>query len=337
MSKIDEGIERLAAKLKQLDVDKLSISEYNKFYLKKHQTHLDYNLQINGEILRNALEQKSQLDTICDYGAGTGLLGFLAQESWGCEVIYADIYPSACKDLPIIAAALDLTFFKVVEGDIETLNQLNLNQIDALVSRDVIEHIYDLKAFFNSGYSLNPNLIQVHNTAANVYNIFRKKEFKQIHYNCEWVGDDTNLKETDTKAAFYTQRLNIIGDKYPYISEETRVLLAKNTRGLAGIDIENAVDAHLAGESYYEKDKYPFNTCDPTNGNWAERLLYFEEYEALSFSHYYSVFSQVSYNTVTVSKPKKIVAQTLNVIIDSLGTVGRYIWPSFNLILTPKK
>jgi hypothetical protein len=335
-SKIEEGAMRLAAKLKKLDVDGLDISEYNKFYLKKHQAHLDYNLKINGLILENALQQNSSITTICDYGAGTGLLGFLAQESWGCNVVYTDIYPSACKDLPVIAAALDLKLFKVVEGDIETLNQLKLNQIEALVSRDVIEHIYDLKSFFNSGYALNPDMIQVHNTAANVYNILRKKEFKKIHHNCEWVGDSTNLKETDTKEAFYAQRVKIIADKYPYVSQETRVLLATNTRGLAQLDIENAVDAYLAGEEIGKKDKYPFNTCDPTNGNWAERLLFFEEYAAFAASNYNGSFTSVPYNISTVSSFKKIIAKVLNTIISSLGNVGRYIWPSFNLILTPK-
>jgi hypothetical protein len=336
-SKIEEGAMRLAAKLKKLDVDGLDISEYNKFYLKKHQAHLDYNLKINGLILENALQQNAALTTICDYGAGTGLLGFLAQESWGCDVVYTDIYPSACKDLPVIAAALGLTLFKVVEGDIETLNLLNLNQIEALVSRDVIEHIYNLNSFFNSGYVLNPNMIQVHNTAANVYNILRKKEFRQIHHNCEWVGDSANLKETDTKEAFYTQRVKIIADKYPYVSQETRELLATNTRGFAELDIENAVDAHLAGEEFSKKDKYPFNTCDPTNGNWAERMLYFEEYDSFAESHYRSSFKQIPYNTNTISGPKKLIAKTLNLLIGILGIRGRYIWPSFNLILTPKK
>ena len=337
MTAIEEGIKRLAAKLSRLDVDGLPISAYNKFYLKKHQLHLNYNLQINGLILTNVLEQKAIIHTLCDYGAGTGLLGFLAQECWGCKVIYADIYPSACQDLPVIAAALDLSLYQVVEGDIDTLNQMNMSTIDALVSRDVIEHIYDLKAFFNSVHSLNPRIIQVHNTAANVYNVLRKQEFKKIHHTCEYVGDSANLKETDTKEAFYTQRLKIIQSLYPYIGQETLTLLAEKTRGLAGADIETAVEAHLAGETFEKQDKYPFNTCDPTNGNWAERMLYFEEYKAMAENYYHCQFHSVPYNLSSVSVLKGWVAKALNLTIRATGTMGRYIWPSFNLILVPKR
>ncbi len=333
---IKAGIEQLSAKLKALEVENLAISDYNKFYLNKHKEHLTYNLTINGLLLQDALQQNKNLSLVCDYGAGTGLLGFLAQESLGCKVIYTDIYPSACKDLPIIASAIGLQLYQVVQGDISTLNQLKLNNIDAILSRDVIEHIYDLKAFFELGYVLNPKMIQVHNTAANVYNVLRKKEFKKIHINSEWYGDRGNLKETDTKEAFYEQRFKMIKETFPAISNETTQLLASNTRGLVQNDIETAVSQYLEGKTIIKKDKYLFNTCDPNTGNWAERLLYFDEFIQMAEKNYTLKFTKIPYNTFSVSSSKRILAKILNSIITILGHSGRYIWPSFNIILKPK-
>lgn len=334
--RIIDGTARLRQVLLQIDPDALPMHGYNRYYLKKHLAYLDYNLYINGLVLQHVLQNRPHAAVLIDYGCGTGLLGFLAWFCTDAHVVFADNYPQACEDLPHIAAALGINNrFEVLCGDTQTIfGQLKLAP-DAVMSRDVVEHIYKLGSFFCQVAKAYPNAIQVHNTAANAYNVFRKKEFRQIHDTAEYKGDPGNQKDSDSKEPFYALRKAIIAKKYTYLKPSVVEHIARMTRGKAQNDIIHAVDDYLRSDIIPIKDKHPHNTCDPRNGNWAERLLYFGEYRQKAAPAYNSYFGGVLYNTAQANLLKQKTTGLLNFVIRSSGKFGRYIWPSFTLLLLP--
>lgn len=327
----------MSAKLRAMDLEILPLSPYNRAYLKKHVHYLDYMMQLYGLILEDALKLKPGFKSMCDYGAGTGLLGLLAKACFSCELTYVDIYPEACRDVKIIAQALDLTVDHVVEGDTEKWIALNPSQPEVLLSFDVVEHIYDLKSFFELTRTNFPAMVHVHNTSANVYNLFKRGYFRQIHRQCEYEGDPLNLKETDHQEPFFQLRYDWIRSHYHSINQDAVHAMAMITRGLTFEDMESFVFLWLDGQRHEDpyRDKYPHNTCDPFNGNWAERLLYFSEYEKFA-EGYQAGFIGNPYNVYRKETGRNFIAKGLNMLIRLSGNTGKYIWPSFNLLLKPK-
>lgn len=334
--RIIDGTARLKQALLQVNPDDLPLHDYNRYYLKKHLAYLDYNLYINGLILQQVMQHRPDAGVLVDYGCGTGLLGFLAWFCTDAHVVFADNYPQACEDLPHIAAALGIhNRYEVLCGDSETIIGQMKTAPDAVMSRDVVEHIYKLGSFFSRMSQAFPNAIQVHNTAANAYNVLRKKEFRHIHDTAEFKGDPGNQKDSDSKEAFYSLRKAMITEKYAYLKPSVIEHIARMTRGMAQKEIIHAVDAYLQSEITPIQDKYPHNTCDPRNGNWAERLLYFGEYRIKAAPAYTCHFSGVLYNTAHANLLKQKTTALLNFVIRSSGKSGRYIWPSFTLLLLP--
>lgn len=335
---IIEGIKRLNQKLTLLRVEDLAISPYNKVYLRKHLAYLEYIMMLNGVILQEAFNRKPDVKVLCDYGGGTGLLGLLAKECFDCRVVYTDIYPEACKDVVTIAHALGHEIDFIVEGDIHTMTSAEIPVPEVMVSRDVVEHIYDPGNFFETTRRAYPDMVQIHNTAANVYNIIKRSYFRKIHHQCEWEGDPDNLKETDHQEPFYQLRYEWIRKKYHSINDEATKALAMITRGLTFDEMEDFVFLWLDGQRHEDPyhDRYPYNTCDPFNGNWAERLLYFDEYQKFG-KEYECRFIGNFYNTNQHNGLTNLAAQILNLFIRVSGRTGKYIWPSFNLVMIPRK
>ena len=85
---------------------------------------------------------------IIDHGGGSGLLGLLAKELGVNKVIYNDIDAVFTNDAQTIANELGLESDHYVPGNFSDLfNFININSIicDAIISYNVIEHIYDIK------------------------------------------------------------------------------------------------------------------------------------------------------------------------------------------------
>ena len=88
-------------------------------------------------------------------------MSFLAKEIGIGKVIYNDIYDISCDDVKVLSSHLRLPIDYIVHGGIDELisfsNQID-TPVDALVSYDVIEHIYDIYGFLGKlKYFSNPN------------------------------------------------------------------------------------------------------------------------------------------------------------------------------------
>lgn len=313
-----QGLNEFKSLLSSINPDKLSVSPYYGSYFKKHLAQLDYQLYILNEILEEALRQLDKPHTeatLVDFGGGTGLLSQLAKfKGWG-KVIYIDIYDIATKDAQALAQATGLEADEYLTGDLSELHTIP----DALVSMDVIEHIYDLKHFFNTAHGLNPNLIQVHVTGANTYNPLVRRKMMQLHRDNEYkdrpMNPDSKLR--DEHNAFFEIRKAWVKQHYGKIyTDEEITEIAKNSRGLT---FELLRDILNKGQ-FPQKPSHPSNTCDPHTGNWSERLLSQQDLaNFLSDTHWKTHYKTLKYNTHNKSGIKLWLVQFANWLIELSG------------------
>lgn len=194
--------------------------------------------------------------------------------------MYNDIYDVCCRDVRILSSTLGLPLAHIVCGDVDDLvAYLNENEItvDAVVSHDVLEHIYDVKHHFEALAGLQGNFRIVYTSSANPKNplIVRRLRKKQIEVEHMTREKAWGHKERDTLEAYFLARKRIISAHAPELKPEDVENLARSTRGLRYDDIQRVVDEYRqTGRVCYQIDD-PTNTCDPYTGNWCEHLIDF--------------------------------------------------------------
>ncbi|MDP2654479.1 MAG: class I SAM-dependent methyltransferase [Candidatus Omnitrophota bacterium] len=277
---------RIAPKILGLDIQNLPISDYNKSYFSKTRQELSVHLHIHAFLLSLALAQhphEPQDISILDYGGGWGMLSLLAKELGIGRVVYNDIYEISCADAKVIADAIGKPADQYVAGDIRALIdffQTHRMPCNAVISNNVIEHIYDIDDFLKKiPLVSNDGLTVVLATDANVYNPLKKwilmKKQRTIE-NQDRVGG-YGWKERDSLKSYLKARREMIAqhlaDKGVALGDQEISRLAQVTRGKRGDDIKKCVDAYLRTSEFPGAPDHPTNTCDPYTGNWAEHLM----------------------------------------------------------------
>jgi len=207
--------------------------------------------------------------SLIDHGGGLGLIGLLAKELGVGRVIYNDIDPKFLEAAQGIARTANAEADQYIVGDADDLVEtLGDNDIDALVSYDVLEHIYDIDDFFAKLCSAPccPKVLFM-SSGANMFNPRYVRQVIRIQRGRELLNCCT--------------RIAIIRDCAPTLREEQIVLLCKKTRMLVRNEIECMVERYLennkvglpqkTGANAY--DPFRTNTVDPETGWWAEHLL----------------------------------------------------------------
>ncbi|MFM9944958.1 MAG: methyltransferase domain-containing protein [Bacteroidia bacterium] len=324
-----------------LEVDKLDISDYNKLYLKKHLQSLEYSVILAWQILElgvEKLEKPIEKISMAEIGGGTGIISLLAKWLGFGTVVYTDIYEQSCTDFEVISNTLGLKPTGILVGSINELAINYRNQIDLLVSRDVVEHIYNPALFFKHSIQNFKNAILVHNTSANIYNVFRKKYFKKIHQMDEWEWNGNQFKPGDSLESFYKMRLDFIRREFPSLSVSRSEILAAITRGQVFSDIKTEVKNYLITQKLPSVPKHPTNTCDPANGNWTEHLLTFEEYELFVNNTNYKIHWQFApYDEWRNTGLKKIILKFFNLFIKNTGRLAKFISPAVIMVSVPER
>ena len=332
---INGAAQRLYDKLKNLTVDSLNISDYTKKYVNNHIRALERTLQKYSYILAWALSGTRNVFTIADYGGGSGILSLLAKEYRIPTVIYTDIYDVSCRDAKTIGEALHLTADYYVNGDIDTvISFLKTHSLscDAVASYDVIEHIYDIEAFFTQIPHLSQqSLTVVMASGANMFHPLIRKHImkKQREIELKDREKEWGHKERDSLRAYSTLRKEIIRN-YAFLPEEKVQILARATRGMIEPAIKACVDIYVK-TGYVPQVAHPTNTCDPYTGNWAEHLmdpyhlrdlLSREGFKADVLPGYYGHYEQ---------SIKQLIGRILNGCIYYAGKQGIRLSPFFTI------
>jgi hypothetical protein len=325
--KMVECIQEVHQKLLALNIEQLGISEYGKHYFKRKQPTFRYELELYGYAIQKALSLRKNPKYLIEFGGGLGLGSLLASAYCRCNIVYIDIDENIMADASKIASHLGLIN---VEYQLIQNGQIKFHSNAVLYSKDVIEHVYDLESLFQRlATSHTPS---VHLTTANPCNIFRKKYFNQIHAAAENKPSTTH-KSGQSLSGYFQERLDYIQNVFQELSSSQSKKLASLSKGLIFNDIHPDL---LHSVQNKNRTKVESNTCDPKSGNWAERLLYEEEYRAHAQKALlkHEVFG-LPYDQHKPNKLKNIMTTLFNALLN----LGNYQWFSLTTtqmhILTP--
>ncbi|MFX1567641.1 MAG: hypothetical protein ACFFCV_04650 [Promethearchaeota archaeon] len=358
MDDIKGAASSLFKKLDSLDLNSLNISDYMANYFGKSISNLKGTLQRYSLLLalclknyRNSLEDF----VFIEYGGGSGIFSLLAKEIGIGKVIYNDIYSTSCRDAKAIAESIGNPADEYILGEIkEIVNYCNDRGIycNAVGTYDVIEHIYNIEAFFQGLMELpQKSLSLVLASGANPYNPIIKRRIKIHHHNSEFIDKQKEYghKEGYTLEAYAKIRKQIIfkssGGK---LNSKELNLLTRLTRGLIEDDIKECVLNYLDSKILpTEKEKrFPSNTCDPITGNWAERLMvpndllefftqngyngqliagFYENRKNLTTKKY---IPKINLNIAPIYNP---ISKLANLIINLFSNKGIYLAPYYIL------
>lgn len=316
------------------------ISAYNKVYLSRLIAELPYRTKIFHAVIAEVCLQTHkpvQDIVLVDYGGGTGLLSCYARWVGIGKVIYIDIFDQSAQDAMTIAAQLDLTADTYLVGEVSVLQ----TKPHALVSTDVIEHIYSLNDFFATCYRLNPKLIQVHITGANPYNpiIRRRLMALQKRNENEYHAPAVGAKPSDDYRAYKEIRQIWLQENYAQelsVNEIQQLVLL--SRGCNFDDIRVMADDYLKNKQFPVRTLHPTNTCDPNTGNWSERLLSQEDLQSFCTEFgWQCTYEAFEFNNRQANMIKNFVWHILNRIGKMLGGSAKCLLPLLKITIKEKE
>ncbi len=330
---LSDVLQRSAAdlyqKLRQLPVDALGMPEPCLIYFKgSHFKRLFFSIQTSAHLLYKAISvtgKKHQDIVIMDYGAGVGTLYTLAKMIGCKKVIYNDHLPEWKQSAQLIAEAIGIQVDHYIVGDIKpTLDELKAQHIscDIITSRNVIEHIYQLDDFYAQVYHSQPQALVYCSTTANHKN--PASRWKHQRWHRKW------------EPGYAAQRMQLIREEAPSLSEKVVQELGARTRGLARPQIMDRVRKYILTKQYPERVNCGTNTCDPANGVWAEHMISFDEYRHLINEKQYSVsFAPGFWDTHYNNGFMNIAGTILNAGIRLFPSIGCITAPFIYVIAKP--
>ncbi len=262
--------------LKKLDPATLEISDYNKRYLERMRPDWDFYQEIYShclDIVAANLEKPIEEATIVDYGGGHGVLSIMAKERGFGQVIYIDNNKKCVETAGVLTDRLGIGPDVMLEGEATELCKWSRRDevnIDYLLGMDVIEHIYCLDDFFSSLMKINPRMGMIFTTGSTPYNKKVMKRLRKIMINDEQT--------------YRSLRNEYIRASFPDLTEKEIDYWTENTRGLIYQDISRAIESSSPNIL-----SDPYNTCDPRNGNWTERILPISNYEQLLKQYHHNL------------------------------------------------
>ena len=318
---IRQAAQTLAFQLNAIDYEQLPISKYNKYYISRLKSALPYYMKIYANCLLKGVESIGSAPekiTLIDYGGGSGFLSMFAKQAGIGRVIYIDLNPNSVDTIRILKKLTKIGPDIILHGNADTLADwcsTNKAKPQLLIATDLIEHIYDLSDFFAHLVTINNKMQMLFTTASTPFNPYVKRRLHRLMITWE--------KE------YYALRLNYIHQHFPSLSLTEAEETARKTRGLTFPDIHKAVK-----NGSYPLLKDAFNTCDPRNGNWAERILPIETYRSLVRPFGYQIqIGKGFYNTDRSNPIFTLICSSINSLIRISGKVGFLLAPFITLHL----
>jgi len=330
---INEKANDLYEQLRTFDVNSTGIDEYGKNYFTGHHggSRLFFSVQSSADIIyRSVLLVKKDIGhtSFIDYGAGLGTLFLLAGKLGFQKVYFNDYFPQWAGYAKMLCDALGSKVDDFISGDIdEVIGYAKKNNvfIDIVASRNVIEHIYDLRAFYTKLQQSELTGISYSTTTANYHNLPMRLKHYRHHHKLE-------------KLLYIKQRRDHLREKIPGLNATDEKQLIALTRGRAFADLTNAIDLYLAKKPVPPVAFLRTNTCDCQTGVWAEHLLTRQEYfriieESGCEATYTAGFWDTHYKYAVVN----LVTRLLNSLIKAAGSKGYWFAPFVNVVTTKKQ
>lgn len=301
------------------------------YFHKNHNARPFFSIQTAAALLYRSilLSKKEVADiVIMDYGAGVGNLYILAKMI-GCKrVIYNDLFEDMTQAAKIVSKHLDIAIDDYITADhlvtLKLLKERNI-ECDIIVSRNVIEHIYDLKSFYEDMYAYQPNAILYFSTTANYHNPGNLMYHKYLHKKVE-------------RSFCKPRREGIIKDRFPELSATVLQQVTEATRGLAVGDLDAALDIYAQKGTLPDPSIFSTNTCDPVTGMWIENLLSKSEYRnILEPIGYQMSFLPAFWDTHYASGWKNVFGKILNAATRFLGDKAGLRTTAFIYVVATKK
>ncbi|MEP6627442.1 MAG: methyltransferase domain-containing protein [Ginsengibacter sp.] len=322
-------VESFSNILSKTNIAEAGIGDYQLTYLKHLFFHKNYYLRIYVQVLNEVLSKsdKAKKDIfLIDYGAGNGLLGLFAKYCGFGNVVQVDTSEGFHASQKILSEKLNIQITAHLMGDFETLKKYTQEAPDALVGTDVIEHVYDLDAFFSTLHELNPNMTIVFTTASNDRNPWKKKRLMRVQRKDELEGYDAE-NGNESLLPFRQVRENIIKNKLPQLHQKDLDSLVTNSRGMRQDDIIKACERYSTTKIIPPLPAHPTNTCDPLSGSWTERFLSFEEYKNIFNRHGYTLSIKNGFYNQYQGGVKGTILFFLNILGKIPGRAGNMISP----------
>ncbi len=330
---INEKANHLYATLRNIDVERLEIGpDFKNYFIQHHLgNRLFFSLQNSAGILYHSIKKngcKPADINFVDYGAGLGTLYLLAGMIGLKRVIYNDYLPEWKTAAAAISEALQIKIDAFITGDIDAV----LNEAEnagfryhIIASRNVIEHIYSLPAFFNQVYVHNPNAVVYSTTTANFQNPVMRLHHYRIHTKIEFQQ-------------YLPYRKKYIQELWPGISGEQLDKLAALTRGKAKEDFTHAINSFKQNQPVTAVPFLRSNTCLPDSGYWCEHLLSKNEYLLIGKEAGFTIDYLPGYwDTHYRSALMNFIGRTMNVLIGIFGKKGCWFSPFVNIIAYQSK
>ena len=322
---IKKAADKTILSIQKIDFAQLDISEYNKDYINRLLPHIDYYFNIYSNIIASFLPKEADSGYFVDFGGGHGFLSLLLKQL-GMNVIYCDLNPLSAKTISLIKKEIGYGPDIILEGSSpELLSFCKTNNLipQYLISTDLIEHVYDLNSLFSDFHELNPNISMVFTTGSVKSNLLKTIKLRRI-----MIKEETEI--------YFPQRKQFLLKNYPDIPLLDIEKLAKLTRGLIFPDITQYVNSYLKTKILPSIDIDKYNTCDPSTGNWSERILSKKQYRKIvTRNHFQVTFKNGFYNARRSSIVSSVITKISNYFIRHFGLLGSKFTPF--IILTVKK
>lgn len=325
---INEKANDLFQKLKHIDIQKIALDDVGKDYILKHHLsrRLDFSLKSSAAIIYHSVKRtnKNISDLIfVDYGAGIGTLFLLAAMLGFKKAIYNDHLISWEINARALCGYLGIHINDYIIGDVEELiayGKKNNLSLDIVASRNVIEHIYDLKYFYEKIYQSGIITICYATTTANYHNIAMRLKHYFYHKKLE-------------KNLFKKQRSVYIKELVPGINKNDLKSLIELTRGKAFKDFTITLELYFNKKTISKNKFLSSNTCDCRTGVWAEHIIPKAAYSEIIPATYFNMeYLPGFWDTNYKYKWVNIITNLFNKIINFFGKKGYWFSPFVNVI-----
>lgn len=325
---INEKANLLYNQLLQLDISILQIDDFGKYYFNNHHggKRLFFSIESSAAIIYQSVKtiNREIKDTsFIDYGAGLGTLFLLAGMVGFKKVYFNDYFPQWAGYAKIICQQLDIYIDDFISGDIDKVIEYgnkNSTTFDIVASRNVVEHIYSLRGFYDKIFKSGLTTVCYATTTANYHNPAMRLKHYFYHLKVE-------------KNIYRNQRQDAIIELMPAIRVQEVNKLVAITRGRAFADFTNTVETYLQKKEISTVEFLGSNTCDCKTGVWAENLITKENYfEIIHKSGFKATYTAGFWDTHYKYAVVNLIAGLLNKVIKIAGKKGYWFSPFVNIV-----